>query len=231
MSSKWDDSDWFRSSTWDPDTAAAFEAKLQRARARNRAQYLRIEGVYLVAQDRAEYRAAGRALLARVVESYSASEDGADRLQALTALENLADALARDGEVTAARAAYREVLDRVATSLTGRSGTSHTTEISLAELLIADGDLSGLDEAEVLLDAAEGQVELSAFFRDLVLRYLVVRARTAALRGEASRAAVYAREALAVANESEPSLPRHPDLGRPHASDDLRTELRRIAAE
>ena len=62
-----------------------------------------IQGVQLVAQDSAEFRAAGRALLARVVDSYSAaSEDRADRLQALTALENLADALARDGEVTAA---------------------------------------------------------------------------------------------------------------------------------
>ena len=231
MSSKWDDSDWFRSSTWNPDFAAAFEAKLQRARSWNRAQYLRIQGVHLVAQDSAEFRAAGRALLARVVESYSASEDGADRMQALAALENLADALARDGEVTAARAAYREVLDRVAASPTGRSGTSHTIEISLAELLIADGDLSSLDEAEVLLDTAEEQVALSAFFRDLVLRYLVVRARTAALRGEASLVAVYAREALSVADETEPSLPRHPDLGRPHASDDLRTELQRIVAE
>lgn len=235
MASQWDDSDWFRSSTWNPDVAAAFEAKLQRTRKWNRAQYLRIQGVHLVAQDSAESRAAGRLLLTRVVDSYSASEDGADRMEALTSLENLADSLARDGELTAARFAYREVLNRVASSTTKRSGTSHTTEISLAELLIADGDPSSLKDAELLLDAAEEQVVQSAFFRNLVLRYLVARflvarMRAAALRGEASRAAVYAREALSIADETQPSLPRHPDLGRPHASEALRAELQRIAA-
>ena len=163
--------------------------------------------------------AAGRGLLTRVIESYSASEDGADRMQALAALENLADALARDGEMTAARSAYREVLDLVASEPDGSIRHIAHVEISLAELLIAEGDLSSLDEAELLLDTAEEQVALSAFFRNLVLRYLVARIRTAALCGEASRAAVYAREALSVADETEPSLPRHPDLGRPHASE------------
>lgn len=125
MSSKWDDSDWFRSPTWNPDVAGTFEAELQRAHSWNRAQYLRIQGVHLVAQDSAEFRAAGRALLARVVDSYSASEDSADRMKALAALESLADTLARDEEVTAARSAYREVLNRVASSPTGRCGIAH----------------------------------------------------------------------------------------------------------
>lgn len=224
MASKWDDEDWFRSSTWSPEIAEAFEARLKRARAWNRAQYLRVQGVHLAAQNDKALRGIGRDLFRRVVDDYGDNHP----FEALTALENLGDSLAAEGADGPAESAYREVLTRVAASPTGRSGTSHTTELSLAELLLARGDNASLEEADGLLDIAEEQVRRSAMFRNLVLRYLVVRARVAARRGNQAGAIAYAREALSVADETEPAMPKHPTLGRPDVPPELRAELRAL---
>lgn len=157
MASKWDDEDWFRSSTWSPEIAEAFEARLKRARAWNRAQYLRVQGLHLAAQNDKALRGIGRDLFRRVVDDYGDNHP----FEALTALENLGDSLAAEGADGPAESAYREVLTRVAASPTGRSGTSHTTELSLAELLLARGDNASLEEADGLLDIAEEQVRRS----------------------------------------------------------------------
>lgn len=224
MATKWDDQDWFRSSTWSPEIAEAFEARLKRARAWNHAQYLRIQGVHLAAQNDEALRGVGRDLFRRVVDDYGDN----DHFEALTALENLGDSLAAEGMDGPAEIAYREVLTRVAASPTGRSGTSHTTELSLAELLLTRGDDATLEEADGMLDIAEEQVGESAMFRNLVLRYLVARARVAARRGNQTGAIAYAREALSVADETEPAIPRHPTLGQPDVPPELRAELRAL---
>ena len=227
MASKWDDEDWYRSSTWSPEIAEVFEARLKRARAWNRAQYLRIQGVHLAAQNDKALRGVGRELLQRVVDDYGEN----DRIEALTALENLGDSLAAEGANGQAEGAYREVLARMVSSSTGRSGTSHTTELSLAELLLARGDRASLEEADDLLDRGEEQVRQSAMFRNLVLQYFVIRARVAARRGDRADAADYARQALSIADETEPAMPRHPTLGRPEVPPELRSELSALAEE
>ena len=43
--------DWFRSPDWDEPARTAFEARLARARPRNRQQYLRIKGLALRARQ------------------------------------------------------------------------------------------------------------------------------------------------------------------------------------
>lgn len=223
MGDKYDDTEWFRSSRWTPAIAEAFEARLQRARPGNRQQYVRIQATHLIAQERLVVREGGRALLHRVAYG----EDPYD-FESLTALEQLGDSLLADGELDEAETVLREVLLRTATLPTGRSGTSHTTELTLAELVLKRGGPDALAEADRLLDAVEPQVRQSAMFRNLVLRFLVCRARVAAAFGRAD-AADYARQALEIAAETTPSLPRHPDLVRPVASAKLRRELARIA--
>lgn len=223
MGDKYDDTEWFRSSRWTPAIAEAFETRLQRARPDNRQQYVRIQATHLVAQDESAVREAGRVLLRRI-----AYGDGPYDFESLTALEQLGSSLLADGKLDEAESVLREVLLRIETLPSGRSGTSHTTELTLAELALERGGPDALAEADRLLDIAEPHVQQSAMFRNLVLRFLVCRARVAAALGR-PEAGGYARQALEIASETTPSLPRHPDLGRPVASAKLRRELARIA--
>lgn len=222
MGDKYDDADWFRSSRWSSAIAEDFEARLGRARPGNRQQYIRVQGTHLVAQDDPALREIGRALFRR-----AAYESGQFDFEALMALEQLGDSLVADGHLDEAEPILREVLVLVAAAPTGRSGTSHVTGLALAELLQARGGADALTEADDLLDAAEPQVRQLTMFRNLALRFLVCRARVAAARGLA-QARDYARQALEVAAETEPSLPRQTNVGRPAASPKLRRELSAI---
>ncbi|MDQ7877433.1 hypothetical protein Q9R08_05525 [Microbacterium sp. QXD-8] len=226
MASQYDDSDWFRSSTWDESVEFAFESKLRRARSTSRAQYLRIQGVHLIAQDDTATRGAGRALLQRVIDEYGE----ADRLQATWAAENLAEALALEGDFESAESATRELVRRRDADPESWRGARTDLDLTMAEMLLLRRTPAALEEADRWLDRSEQSVEQAAIFRNLVLRHLVARARVAIARGDAPRARGYADAALRVAAETEPSIARHPDLGRPNATTELLDELRTIGS-
>ena len=224
MGDRWDDKDWFRSSSWDPEIAAAFEARLKRSRtAFHRAQYLRIQASHLVSQDDPALRETGRQLLRRVVDEYGATEE----FEALRAREQLGFSLAAENRDEEAEELLRGVMKDVTTRSAQRSGTTHLTELALAELLLRRATPADLEEAWHLLEVASTQVP--TFLRDQVLRLLVCRSRVAAAMGR-SDAAEFAAAALEVANETQPALSRHPDIGRPHASAGLREELKNVIA-
>ena len=226
MGLKDDDSDWFRSSRWDDSVAAAFEAKLRRARARSRPQYVRIQGVHLIAQADVSTRAAGRGLLQRVIDEYSEE----DALQAVWAAENLADTLVAHDRLDEAEALTRKLIARRDDDPTAWRGGRTDLDLALAEMLLHRGDATSLREADERLDRSEEAVNQASMFRNLVLRYLVARARVADRLGDHERARRYANHGLEVAAETTPSLPRHPDVGRPDASRDLMDELRKLSA-
>lgn len=220
---KYDDADWYRSSTWSPEIASAFEARLKRARTFSRAQYVRIQATHLSDQLDESARAVGRDLFRRVIADYSTT----DRMEALTAQEQLADALTAAHDDEEAERAYRKTLELIAESPTGRSGTSGATELALAELLLRSSDPSKVNESATLLDAIEPEIEQMSMFSNLVLRYYVARARVSKSlrRDDATR---YAELALIIAAETTPSIPRHPDVGRPDATPELVAELKQL---
>lgn len=219
---QWDDKDWFRSSTWNDEIAAEFERRLARARATSRAQYIRIQGSHLISQTSPELRAIGRELLARVVAEYG----GEDDVHAKFATEQLAGSLAEEGRLDEAEAMYRRVRELISRSRIGASGTSGLAGLALAELLIRKSDPASLSEAALLLDQDGPEIEQQgALFRNTAIRYLIARARLARALGDSS-ASTYAARALEIADETSPSLPRHPDLGRPNTTRDAeRDEL------
>ena len=97
--------------------------------------------------------------------------------------------------------------------------------LALAELLIRKSDPASLAEATQLLDQDGPEIEQQGtLFRHTAIRYLIARARLARALVDAN-ASVYAARALEIADETTPSLPRHPDLGRPNATDAERDEL------
>lgn len=226
MGLKDDDSDWYRSSTWNESVATAFETKLRRARAASRPQYVRIQGVHLVAQSDAATRQAGRELLQRVIDDY-----GEDQLQSVWAAENLADALTADDHDEDAEALTRDLIARRDRDPSGWLGGRTDLDLALAEILLSRGDADSLREADERLDQSGEEVQRASIFRNLVLRHLVARARVAARLGDSERARRYADDALEVAAETAPSLPRHPHVGRPDPTTDLITELRQLSQD
>jgi hypothetical protein len=222
---KWDDEDWFRSSIWGDEIADEFERRLGRARSTSRAQYIRIQGTHLIAQPDPELRDIGRQLLKRVIDEYGDGDD----MDAKFAVEQLAGSLRDEGRIAEAEEMYRRVLEAIVQSKIGASGTSGLAGLSLAELLILKSDEASLLEASNLLEEEGPAIEqLGALFRNAAFRYFVARARLARALGDAS-ASAYATRALEIADETEPSMPRHPDLGRPTASAAERDELAVIA--
>ncbi len=221
-----DDTQWFRSSTWDDEVAAAFEAKLRRARARTRAQYLRIQGGHLADQDDEAMQAVGLALLRRVIDEYGAS----DPLQVLWARQDIALSLVRLRRSDQAEALLKELLEERHSNLDGWLGERGILELALAELLQHRGRPDDLEEADVWLDLGEADIAASGFLRDLVVRFLVARARVARDRGDLERAGMFAAEALDFSDESSPPLSRHPDVGRAELHADLRRELEAICS-
>jgi len=200
--------DWFRSAVWDGQIAAAFEQRLRRARPYNQPQYIRIQATHLLSSPDSRVREAGRGLLRRVITQFP------DDSGARTAMEQLGGSLADEGRLGEAEQALRETLRMCATS---RSGTSGVAELRLAEVILAGSDAGRAGEAADLLEAVRPHVETLWFLRDVVFRYLLASARTARLRRDPAVREL-ARQALAVAVETAPALPRHPDVGRPRAS-------------
>ncbi|MCS5722891.1 hypothetical protein N1028_08055 [Herbiconiux sp. CPCC 203407] len=179
--------------------------------------------MHLVRQDEEATRVAGQELFKRVIADYSG-----DRLQVLSATEQLGITFADAGDPDQAANYLRQVLQLIAESVTGRSGTTGMTEVLLAGILIAKGHRADMQEAKTLLDAVKPEISRMRMFRDSVLRYLVAQARVAEALGDVG-AESFASDSLAVAAELEPSIPLHPDLGRPIASPKVREEMRRIA--
>ena len=109
----------------------------------------------------------------------------------------------------------------------GRSGTSGTAELRLAEIILADGDAGRAEEAADLLETVRPHARTQWFLRDVTFRYLLASARAARLRHDPAMRRL-ARQALAVAAETAPVLPRHPGIGRPQASEADIAELEQL---
>ncbi|GIJ45337.1 hypothetical protein Val02_22230 [Virgisporangium aliadipatigenens] len=207
--------DWFRNTSWDPGTAAGFEARLRRARPVNRPQYLRVQATHLLDAGDAATREAGLALLRRVLAEYPTD------FEAKPASEQLGAGLARQGRLAEAETVLRDTLRLCAASPTGRSGTSGVPELRLAEVVLAGGDRSRLDEVAQLLRTAEADVQRLRPVRDVTYRFLLASARLAHRRGDPA-AGDLAHRALAVAADAG----RDRDaVGRVRASDEEIAEL------
>lgn len=206
--------DWFRSPDWSPDAQADFEARLSRARPFNRAQYLRIKGLALA--EAGEKRGA-RQLWERVLES---TEERATSQRA-SALEHLGD-LYTDDDSAAAEQCFRRLMAEHPTL----DGTSHTVEISLAELLIDKGDRASLEEA---LDLLNSFLERgTSQFPSVLFRWHLALIRIAQATGERETVQRAARTALDLAGRG-PVFPRHKTVGVVHADAKTLKRLRKLA--
>lgn len=206
--------DWFRTPDWSSAAQADFEARLARARPYNRAQYMRIKGLALA--DAGERRGA-RELWDRVLESTEELAAG----QQAAALEHLGDSHAGEHSLKA-QGYYRRLLKEHPTL----NGTSHTVEISLAELLIDKGDGASMDEALGLLNSYLERG--TSQFPSVLFRWHLALIRIAQAKDEQETVQRAARTALNLA-ERGPVFPRHKAVGVVRADKRTLKRLQKLA--
>lgn len=194
--------DWYRATTWDAETAEAFETRLARSRTRyHRSSYLHIQGWHLIQSPLESDRQVGRDLLRRAID-----EDDEDQFNARGAWQDLAGSLAADDHLDEAEEALRETVRL--TRQRGISGTTGTAELDLAELLIRLGEPDQVAEAIELLIAVQPEVEDQSFLAGTQFRFNLVCARAARSTGNPA-AGTFARRALAIADDGTSGVPRH----------------------
>jgi predicted Zn-dependent protease len=206
--------DWFRSPEWDEPARTAFEARLARARPRNRPQYLRIKGLVL--------RSGGHQDAARELLERAAAHPDAYFFETVAAWESLADMAVERGDRATAEQLYRRILTEQPTG----SGTTGSVEISLAELLLDRGDPAARDEALALLDSWIGRPKLK--FDSQLFRWHLALIRTAEATGDRDTVRRAANTALTLAGRG-PRLPRHPDVGLVHTDEATLERLQALA--
>jgi hypothetical protein len=219
------DRDWFRSSSWDADIAERFEARNRRARASNRAQYVRIQASHLLESPDASTREAGRTLLRKVIDDHPD-----DDLQTKFAAEQLGDSLAREGRLGEAESAGDVATDPGQPDC-GVRNHGHNRASSCRGPDRPWRRHTSIDDAGQLLAVVEPEVGTQAtLMRDVLYRFFLACARVAHAQRAPEAAAELARAALHVADDTSTPIPRHPTIGWPDATDGERAELRSIAS-
>ena len=205
--------DWFRATDWTPEAEAAFEARLARARAHSRPQYLRIQAVTLWEARNAE---AATGLLRRVLDDLDGD------FEAPVVTELLGEIAVAQGDLDEAENRYREVLTR----WPDLDRTTGAAEVFLADVLSRRGAGTADDEALDLLDRFLGRDGLH--WNNVLFLWHLVRLRIAERRGDEAAIAASAQSAIALAG-SGPQVPHDADLGRAEADEVTLQRLRRLA--
>jgi tetratricopeptide (TPR) repeat protein len=163
--------DWYRCTSWTDGHRERFEQRLARARPENRAQYLRIQGVYLGGSGDPDVRDGAIELFARVISQYP------DALSEVAGAHiELARYYEAAGDIEAAVDHYRATL-----AAESAGNVHHGVELDFAELIVEQGLEELYEVADTLLDvAANGAPYL---FEGARSRYLAVRERLATNRG------------------------------------------------
>jgi hypothetical protein len=197
----------------DPEAMAEFERRLAKARPTSRAQYLRVKAATLLERRTPVATSVAIGLLTRVVTEYD------NRLEVPFSHELLGQAYRRVGDLEAAERHFRACID---TRYENKSGTTHVTELSLAEVLLDQGRTT---EAGDLLALEELPRELG--WNSQIFRFVVACARYEAMIG--GDPTPWAKRALDLAADRTPQLSRHPEVGLVETDDATLDEMRRLA--
>lgn len=207
------DRNWAHRPEFDPSAMEEFEARLGRARATGRAQYLRVKAAVLLEHAEPAALPIAIGLLKRVVEEYD------DFLQVPWSHELLGRAFRRLGDLALAEAHLELAIE---TADERRNGLS-LPELELAEVLLDAGKYS--DAADQLRSVEE--FERGMVWNSQLYRHAVAKAHLEHQTG--GDPAPWAERALEIAADTEPQLSRHPTVGLVDASPGEIREMRYLA--
>jgi hypothetical protein len=207
---------WYRTTDHGEDAKAEFSHCHSRARHPHRIQYKQIKAVHLIEAGEPEGIRWAQDLLTEIT-----ADQAAYRHQRAFAFELLAQARLKAGQWKLAVQALEQCIELTSPTMNGTSGLP---DLTLAEVLL-DNDPSALPEVESLLDSQPLVDRIK--FNSQLFRYLVATAR--ARRALGQDPAPPARRALDLLEDDKPTIPRHPDVGRVHASAQTVRELHDLA--
>lgn len=191
--------DWFRRVTWTDDDRREFDARLGRCRSPQKAaQYLRIQAGHLA---QAGHYEASVGLLERMLAECPA------RIQLAQAHAQIADVLAKLGELDGAIREYRAALQAER-----EFPNVHTNAWLDFGWFAVNRELTGIYD-EVLQALVEFRDEECLKFPATEFRYCAVQALIADSRGDRASAAAFARLALREAARIHSGVSRHPRVG------------------
>lgn len=203
--------DWYRQTSWSAANQEAFFAKLRLAR--NKAQYLRIQALYLQEEHPEE-------ALKLLDEYFEVADEEIDL--ALAWAQRAECEIARGREQQALQS-FRECFRREQVF----AGQRTNGYLSFG-LWVARNRRSELYDEVLAVFAAR---ERWPFFPDTLYQFNAVLALIADDCSNTKAAAAYARLALEAASATDSGLPQHPDQGRVrHRHDDVEARLRDLAA-
>jgi hypothetical protein len=216
---------WASRADWSPQARRRFERRLRRARPGERPRYLWLKAIALLDCPDERRRAAGRSMMARLIE-----EQPGQRLDLSWSHALLGDACEHDGLDEAAEHHYR----RCDALETDPNGPYSGCDLRLAELIVRTGRSDAYPEIDALLDRLERLEPRRLRGAGHRYRHSVVRARLCARLGREDEAAAYAVAALELAlslpprrADGAPSVPATGDAGIVDEMHDLIDEARR----
>jgi tetratricopeptide (TPR) repeat protein len=207
------DRNWAHNEEFDCDAMAEFEERLGRARAANRPGYLRVRAATLLGLAHPTATAVAVQLLRRVVDDHD------DFIEVPWSHELLGNAYLNSGDLAAAE---RHLRLAISSADERRNGLS-LPELTLAEVLLEKGEV---DAAQAVLDEVR-KMPQGMVWNSQLFRFAVASAHCVDLSG--SDASSWAQEALDLAGNEEPQLPRHPTIGLVEAETGTLAEMRQLA--
>jgi hypothetical protein len=207
--------EWYRTPDYDQAAKAEFTRRYGRARRPHRVQYKVIKAIHLMEAGEPGAIPWAEELLTEVT-----LDDDAYRHDKGHAFETLAELHRRTGQWKLAVHALEQAIKITSPSM---SGTSGLPDLTLAETLL-ENDPSSLPAVIDLLNSRSltGRIK----FNSDLFRYHVATARACQQLGQDPGPP--ARRALDLLENDQPQLPRHPTVGRIHASEQTIRELHEL---
>jgi len=138
--------DWYKNKTWNGSIDSRFEDGLKRTRnSSNKAEYLQVQGCYLLDSQQANIREVGINLLSRLFSDYPA-----EYLSILAAQEKLGDYYLQQKNIDQALHYFTMVMDHCAQQ-NSRTGSSGMADLKWAEAILKTNQPAKLEAAYQLV--------------------------------------------------------------------------------
>ncbi len=196
--------DWYRNKTWNPQIEVEFEARLEKARRLNKAQYIRIQAEEIKDHDQ---NVAIR-LFNRVLDEYKNDGDG---LQYQFSLSALGEIYLESGEYKKAEDCFRQLQN----TPEGRYGHGFKhgvdgSDVKLVKTIIYSKQVDKYQEMYTLVKKHDVQMD---FLKSLKFDFVYHASILCYEMGKLDEAKEYAQMAVELLNDPIPSAYRHPGVG------------------
>ena len=199
--------DWFRNIKWNKEIEKFFELKLKHARgSHSKAQYLRIQGSYLLDSKKSELQHKGIELMKRLINEFPG-----EVFHTIFATEQLGDYFFKQEKYQTAEQHFRTVTNHYYTKT--RSGTSGIADIKLSRTIFESNQQNKFEEAIKIatekFEMSDGSLMMNAnkFYYAETLALLFSK------MNKIEDAKYYAKQAIELEINKEPQFSRHKTVG------------------